>query len=211
MVSRICWKSRTCSNSYKYVFSPDAIEFSNRRIDWIVGSLGTTMIFTTQEYIARFPPGPRICAEACETLMNTRKKYKELMKVTKDKRLQAVYDRTQYALKISANSMFGVMSFRHYNFYSPRCGTSITGSGRWAINVSAAIVRGLGFELVYGDTDSVMYTVDSNNASNDLIYSYIRYLNRTYVDIDPIDAMEFISGNQTALPFNSSIWNQYAI
>ena len=197
---RLCRRCKTHSDSYKYVLSPDTSKFTDGMVDWVVGPLATTVMFVTDEYIARFPPGPRICADACETLMNTRKRYKRLMANTRDRRLRAVYDRTQYALKISANSMYGVMSFRHYNSYSPRCGTSITGSGRWSLNVSAAVVRKLGFELIYGDTDSVMYALDSTSNSNDLVYLYVGYLNRTHVDVEPADVMEFISGNTAALP-----------
>lgn len=117
--SKLCSQCSRLSKPYKYIYSPRIYAYMDGMVDWVLGPLATTMIFSTIEYIARFSPGPRICAKACQTLVNARGKYKKLMKDAKDKRLEAVYDRTQYALKISENSMYGVMSFRHYNSYSP--------------------------------------------------------------------------------------------
>ena len=197
---RLCERCIGGSITYRYIFSPESSIFTSGMVDWTVGPLATTMMFATKEYIVRFPPGPRICLEACQTLMNTRRRYKELMRTSKDKNQLVMYDRLQYALKICANSMYGVTSFRHYNSYSPRCGISITGSSRWSLHVSAAVVCGLGFEVVYGDTDSVMYVISDSTDSSDLIYSYVSYLNKTHVDIELIDIMEFISGNENAIP-----------
>jgi DNA polymerase elongation subunit (family B) len=52
--------------------------------------------------------------------------------------------------------------------YSPRCGMAITACCRWALNVTAAIIGKLGFDVLYGDTDSVMFTLagQSNAAAN---------------------------------------------
>ena len=100
--------------------------------------------------------------------------------------------------------MYGVMSFSYYNFYSPRCGTSITGCGRWCLNVSAAVVAGLGFDLVYGDTDSVMYTIDFNDKSNSLLHSYVNYATTICVNVGNTEIMEFISGNVAAMGYRDS-------
>jgi len=183
---------------YRYVFSADKATWKDGMVDWVAGPLDSTMVFTTDSYIARFCPGPRICAEACETLMNNRQRYRRLMEREGDPTRKAVYNRTQHALKICANSMYGAMSFRHYNSYSPRCGTSVTGSGRWSLNVSAAVVSGLGFEVVYGDTDSVMYTLDFDSNSNDLIHLCAKNVLDSYTDLSTTDLMEFISGNEHA-------------
>ena len=197
---RLCLRCIREPTEYKYAFSPTSNMFVDGMVDWNVGPLATTMVFATEEYVARFPPGPRVCAQACQTLMDTRKEYKRLMRNARSRTLRAVYDRTQYALKISANSMYGIVSYRHYNSYSPRCGTSITGSGRWALHVSTIVVHNLGLEVIYGDTDSIMYTIDSSVRSADLIFSYVNHMNNLHADIRLIDVMEFISGNRSAIP-----------
>lgn len=60
---------------------------------------------------------PAIFAQNTETVLptllvelyNERKKYKRLMKEAKTEELKAIYDRTQLAVKVSANSIYGVL------------------------------------------------------------------------------------------------------
>ena len=56
---RLCLRCIKDPTVHKYTFSPDSNVFVDGMVDWVVGPLVTTMIFATQEYIARFPPGPR--------------------------------------------------------------------------------------------------------------------------------------------------------
>ena len=65
--------------------------------------------------------------------------------------------------------------------------------------MSPAVVRSFGFEVIYGDTDSVMYNKAANNNSDSLVSSYVNYINRTYVDIKPTDIIEFSNGNEAAM------------
>ena len=121
------------------------------------------------------------------------------MQRTRDVTQKAIYDKTQYALRVSANSMYGVMAFRYYNFYSPRYGTSITVSSRWSLNVSAAVINGPGFEAVYDDMGSVMYTIDFTSSNQSLIHSYIKRAISSYVDIVRTDLSEFVTSRSSAL------------
>ena len=73
------------------------------------------------------------------------------------------YHNLQYALKILANSMYGALSFAQYNTYSPRCGMSITAIGRWSLTVASCIIASLGLDVIYGDTDSVMFCLPSSS------------------------------------------------
>jgi hypothetical protein len=78
--NRLSRMSSTLNDMYLYAFSPGDLQYKDGLVDWIVGPLDTTLVCTTKDYIARFSPGPRICAEACQTLMTSRQKYKALMK-----------------------------------------------------------------------------------------------------------------------------------
>ncbi len=201
--NKLCNQCHLYSKKYSYVYSPNKELYSDGIVDWEVGPIYNTMKFTTKEYIARFPPGPRVCSEACQNLMDLRKKYKGLMKLEPNKGLKNQYDRLQYSLKICANSMYGAMSFQHYNSYSPRCGTSVTGSGRWALNVASSIIKGLGFEVIYGDTDSVMYTLEPCSESRSLVNNYVDHINEVHVDTEPTNIMEFVSGNNNVIATNN--------
>jgi hypothetical protein len=98
--------------------------------------------------------------------------------------------------------MYGVMSFRHNNSYSPRCGTSVTGCGRWSLNVSAAVVNGLGFEIIYGDTDSVMYAIDFQRPDVSLVRCYTSQMVASYINVSETDIKEFVAGNRSAFVCN---------
>jgi DNA polymerase elongation subunit (family B) len=74
-----------------------------------------------------------------------------------------VQELLQWALKIAANSLYGCLAFRDYNTYSPRCGMSVSAAGRWSLTVAICIVQSLGCIVVYGDTDSVMFTIPEFN------------------------------------------------
>ena len=64
-----------------------------------------------------------------------------------------------------------------YNTYRPRCGMRITEGGRWSLNVDMSVCWYMGFYMVYGNTDRIMYTISVK------VYMNRRYRMRPYVDI----------------------------
>ena len=72
---------------------------------------------------------------------------------------EVISDQIQYALKISANSMYGAVSYAGYNTYRPRCGMGVTVGGRWSLSVAMSVCCFIGFDILYGDTDSIMFTI----------------------------------------------------
>ena len=52
---------------------------------------------------------------------------------------------------------------------------AITACGRWALNVTAGIIGALGYDFLYGDTDSVMFTLKGNSNSIDAFMIDDRY------------------------------------
>ena len=141
--------------------------YNSYAVDWVQCTLGHATIVSGPDFQARFFPGRSICAEACKSLIAARKEFKQLLKAEESKAnpdpyAMKVYDQVQYAYKINANSLYGILSFTMYNTYSPRCGMSITACGRWALNATACIISALGFDILYGDTDSVMFALAGN-------------------------------------------------
>lgn len=157
----------------EWIWIPLFKEQDGYAIDWISASPGYSSVVRAPEYEAHFTHGTRIASSACRVLMESRGVYKRLMKDTKtsDPVRSKAFDKLQYALKISANSMYGSLSFAPYNTYSPRCGMSVTAIGRWSLMLSAVVVAKMGFNVIYGDTDSVMFclpyrSIDYGNPIN---------------------------------------------
>ncbi|MDY6774337.1 MAG: DNA polymerase domain-containing protein, partial [Candidatus Nanohaloarchaea archaeon] len=65
-------------------------------------------------------------------------------------------DNRQQALKILSNSFYGYMGYNGARWYSRPCAEATTALGRQYIQETIEKAEGFGFEVVYGDTDSVM-------------------------------------------------------
>ena len=61
----------------------------------------------------------------------------------------------QHAVKILMNSFYGVLGARGCRFFDPRLASSITMRGHEIIRRSKTFIEGEGFEVIYGDTDSL--------------------------------------------------------
>ena len=59
------------------------------------------------------------------------------------------------AIKILMNSFYGVMGSPGCRFYHADLPTAITGTGQWILKESIQYFEGQGYEVLYGDTDSV--------------------------------------------------------
>ena len=73
------------------------------------------------------------------------------------------------AVKILMNSMYGVMGSSGCRFYRSELPTAITGIGRWVLNSSAERLKSWGYEVLYGDTDSLfvkLKTEERQDADN---------------------------------------------
>ena len=62
----------------------------------------------------------------------------------------------------------------------------------------AAVVSGLGFEVIYGDTDSVMYSIDFQTSDTSLVHCYVNQIHESYVNVSEIDISEFVAGSKDA-------------
>jgi DNA polymerase I/DNA polymerase-2 len=95
-----------------------------------------------------------------EDLIESRKKIKEKMrKLKKDSEEYRGLDNMQYALKILANATYGYMAFFSARWYKRECGASAAGFGRFYITKVIEVAKKDNFEIIYGDTDSLMVKV----------------------------------------------------
>jgi len=74
---------------------------------------------------------------------------------------------TRWAIKILMNSMYGVLASPNCRFYSIEIANAITSFGHKMIKTTADLIREKGYEVIYGDTDSlfVHLNVDSVSAA----------------------------------------------
>ncbi|RME53024.1 DNA polymerase II [Candidatus Woesearchaeota archaeon] len=61
----------------------------------------------------------------------------------------------RFALKILMNSFYGVMASPSCRFYNPKIANAITSFARMFIQMLERRLRGLGYSVIYGDTDSL--------------------------------------------------------
>lgn len=65
-------------------------------------------------------------------------------------------DIQQNAVKIMANSIYGCLGFSYSRFYAKKIAMLITAFGRKLLENSKDLVEKEGFDVIYGDTDSIM-------------------------------------------------------
>lgn len=94
-------------------------------------------------------------------LVERRREVKKLMATVTDTDLRNQYDIRQTALKLTANSMYGCLGFTHSRFYAKHLAALVTQKGRDILLSTKGIVTKLNYEVVYGDTDSIMINTHS--------------------------------------------------
>ncbi len=69
------------------------------------------------------------------------------------------YDRQQQAVKVIMNSLYGVLGWTRFRLYDREMGAAVTATGRDVIKYTEKVVNDSGYEVIYGDTDSVMLEI----------------------------------------------------
>lgn len=95
-----------------------------------------------------------------------------------------------YAIKVIMNSMFGVMANPVFRFHSIDMANAITHFGQHFIKWTARKIEEKGYEVIYGDTDSVFINLDVKNEKeakiigkeiqNDLNDFFDKHIEETY-------------------------------
>lgn len=70
-----------------------------------------------------------------------------------------------YAIKIIMNSFYGILGSTGCRFFDARLASSITERGHKIINKSAQWIEDQGYEVIYGDTDSVFVSLHTGEAN----------------------------------------------
>lgn len=126
------------------------------------------------------------------SLVECRREVKKLIVPGMDADLKAQYNIRQLALKLTANSMYGCLGFSHSRFYAKHLAALVTQKGRDILLNTKGIVTKLNFEVIYGDTDSIM--INSHSTDYDEVFkighSIKQAVNKIYrqveLDIDGV-------------------------
>lgn len=98
-----------------------------------------------------------------KNLVERRRQVKRLMADCKQPMQRVLLDIEQRALKLTANSMYGCLGFEHSRFYARHLASLVTSKGREILMSTKAMVENLGYEVIYGDTDSLMIDTKLND------------------------------------------------
>ena len=70
-----------------------------------------------------------------------------------------LYDLQQNVIKVIMNTYYGVSGYTRFRLYDREIGAAITSVGRAIIEHTRGVIEKLGFQVIYGDTDSCMVLI----------------------------------------------------
>ncbi len=97
-------------------------------------------------------------------------------------------DARQWALKIVANSFYGMLGYPRARWYSKRCAESVTSFGRHYIRKTIQMAKDYGLEVIYGDTDSLHCKLNGKSKEDAL-----RFMKQVNEDLPGIIELELES------------------
>ena len=128
-----------------------------------VSYLGTTDDFSTEELTQK---DKYIVAPNHAVIANNKGILPELLWSLwqeRDKAAQAGNKLARYAIKILMNSLYGVLASPNSRFHNRKLSNAITSFGQFFIKLTAEHLREQGYDVIYGDTDSVFVDVKSED------------------------------------------------
>ncbi|ARM75765.1 DNA-directed DNA polymerase [Acidianus manzaensis] len=108
-----------------------------------------------------------------QKLVEERKEVKSKLKEVENEYERRRLDERQRALKIMANAFYGYMGWLGARWYSKEGAEAVTAWGRETISEVAKLVQSEGFEVIYGDTDSVFITAKDESKINNIVKEII--------------------------------------
>ncbi|WP_435360629.1 DNA-directed DNA polymerase [Haloarchaeobius sp. DFWS5] len=95
------------------------------------------------------------------------------------------FDQQQAAVKVIMNSLYGVLGWDRFRLYDKEMGAAVTATGREVIKFTEQSANEIGYEVAYGDTDSVMLELGNDVTVEDAIeqsFEIEEHINASYDD-----------------------------
>jgi DNA polymerase I len=129
--------------------------------------------------------------ETLNELIQGRVDVKKRFGLEKDPDRKRFLDVEQQALKLLANSMYGYFGFPRARWYSRECAESITALGRKYILHTIDMVPRFGFDVIYGDTDSVYLIKPGIKDIGEIMKKSDSFLNKINSELPEAMELEF--------------------
>jgi DNA polymerase I len=129
---------------------------------------GDTFRTPTGQHFRAEPPG--MMREMIDELLTEREEKKNL-RDSHETGTEAyeIYDRQQQSVKVIMNSLYGVSGWDRFRLYDKDSAAAVTATGREVINYTQETVNEFGYEVIYGDTDSVMISPGTDMSAEEVI------------------------------------------
>ena len=101
-------------------------------------------------------------------LVIRRAEIKKILKEMERGEKRRILEARSYALKTIANAMYGYLGFPRSRWYSIPCAESVTAFGRYYIKHVISLFEENGFNVIYGDTDSIMISLNGRTIDDTL-------------------------------------------
>ena len=101
-------------------------------------------------------------------LMKMRDEYKKELKAAKSDEDRRMWDSAQLATKRVVNALYGVLAKDGYGWGDMEMAAAITASARYAMRSAAFEAQRLGYEVIYGHTDSIFVLAKNPEESQEL-------------------------------------------
>lgn len=95
------------------------------------------------------------------------------------------FDRQQAAVKVIMNSLYGTLGWERFRLYDKEMGAAVTATGRQVIKHTEVAANELGWDVIYGDTDSVMLELGGTLSKTEAIdqsFEIEAHINGSYDD-----------------------------
>jgi DNA polymerase I len=95
----------------------------------------------------------------------------------------------QWALKIIANSFYGMLGYPRARWFLRQCAESVTSFGRHYIRDTIRMAEEFGFDVVYADTDSLFCKLNGKTRVD--VEKFLKQVNRSLPGIIELELEEF--------------------
>ena len=95
-----------------------------------------------------------------------------------------LYDMQQNVLKVIMNTYYGVSGYARFRLFDREIGAAVTSVGRAIIEHTRRVIQGMGYTVIYGDTDSCMVQLPPGDQEKtiEIATSIEKRLNASYQD-----------------------------